>query len=200
LPNIYATVENIQEKLVSIEQQGPEDIAVLYFAGHGIRDANGEFRFLTSQWNEKESVSRGITWRLLSEHLDRLKGRVILFLDACHSGSIVNETIVPNNELAERLFQQNRGGVMVFSASKGRQYSIESADFGRGAGIFTYALSRGLGKDSKKADANHNGYVEFMELVDYVTRYVNKVTEGKQTPWLSRKELFGDMPIAQVVQ
>ena len=37
-----------------------------------------------------------------------------------------------------------------------------------------------------------------MELVDYVTEYVNDVTKGEQTPWLSRKELFGDLPMATV--
>jgi hypothetical protein len=37
-----------------------------------------------------------------------------------------------------------------------------------------------------------------MELVDSVSTYVNKETKGEQTPWLSRKELFGDLPIAVV--
>jgi hypothetical protein len=40
--------------------------------------------------------------------------------------------------------------------------------------------------------------VEFMELVTYVMRYVDKLTGGNQTPWLSRKELFGDLPVAVV--
>ena len=87
---------------------------------------------------------------------------------------------------------------MVFSASKGRQYSLESPDVGVGAGIFTYALVQGLGPKSIEADINENGYVEFMELVDYVREYVDKETKGEQTPWLSRKELFGDLPIAAV--
>ena len=37
-----------------------------------------------------------------------------------------------------------------------------------------------------------------MEIVDFVTGYVNDITEGMQTPWLSRKELFGDIPIGRV--
>ena len=35
-----------------------------------------------------------------------------------------------------------------------------------------------------------------MELVDYVSNYVDRETSGAQTPWLSRKELFGDLPVA----
>jgi len=43
--------------------------------------------------------------------------------------------------------------------------------------------------------ANSDGFVEFMELVDYVRQYVHRETKGEQTPWLSRKELFGDLPV-----
>ena len=87
---------------------------------------------------------------------------------------------------------------MVFSASKGRQYSLESPDIGNGAGIFTYAITQCLGPQGSVADTNRNGFVELMELVDYVSDYVDQKTMGQQTPWLSRKELFGDLPIAAV--
>ncbi len=87
---------------------------------------------------------------------------------------------------------------MVFSASKGRQFSLESPDIGGGFGIFTYAVVQSLGSKAKDVDTNSNGYVEFMEMVDYVSRYVHRETKGEQTPWLSRKELFGDLPIAVV--
>ena len=55
-------------------------------------------------------------------------------------------------------------------------------------------------KKSNMVDINGNGFVEFLELVDYVSNYVDKETKGEQTPRLSRKELFGDMPIAVVNQ
>ena len=119
-------------------------------------------------------------------------------LDACHSGSIVTETVVPNDQLAQQFFSGTHGGVMVFSASKGRQYSMESPDIGGGFGLFTYALVQGLGPRAKEVDNNQNSVVEFMELVDYVRKYVNQETKGDQTPWLSRKELFGDLPLALV--
>ena len=31
-----------------------------------------------------------------------------------------------------------------------------------------------------------------------VSKYVDNTTNGEQTPWLSRKELFGDLPLAVV--
>jgi len=55
-----------------------------------------------------------------------------------------------------------------------------------------------MGPRAKEVDTNGNKFVEFMELVDYVTEYVNNTTHGEQTPWLSRKELFGDLPVSTV--
>ncbi len=85
---------------------------------------------------------------------------------------------------------------MVFSSSKGRQSSLESPDMVDGAGFFTHYITQAL--SAKDADRNNNGFVEFMELVDYVSKTVNTESAGQQTPRLSRRELFGDLAIARV--
>ena len=198
LTNTQATPAKIGEMLDALSAISDNDIAVIFMAGHGTKAKDGTFYFLTQNGDFENPAAGGITWKLFGEKLAKIKGRTLLFLDACHSGSISTETIAPNNELAAKFFKGQTGGVMVFSASKGRQNSLESPDLGGGFGFFTYALTQGLGKKSKQVDTNKNGFVEFMELVDYVKEYVNKETEGMQTPWLSRKELFGDLPIAKV--
>jgi len=199
ITNADATVDKISAVLEAHSNVGENDIVLIHMAGHGIKDKSGTFYFLTSTVKSiEEPQYGGLSWSLLNTYLSNIKGRVILFLDACHSGSIVRETIVPNDNLAQEFFSGTRGGIMIFSASKGRQYSLESPDIGNGAGIFTYALIQGLGEKSYEVDANGNGIVEFMELVNYVSSYVDDVTNGEQTPWLSRKELFGDLPVATV--
>jgi len=190
-----ATIIDVLDGLSTIDEN---DMAIIFMAGHGTRDEEGTFYFLTTNADIKRPHKGGISWALLGNYLDRIKGRVILLLDACHSGSIVTETVVPNDQLAQQFFSGNHGGVMVFSASKGRQYSMESPDIGGGFGLFTYALVQGLGPRAKEVDNNQNSVVEFMELVDYVREYVDQQTKGDQTPWLSRKELFGDLPLALV--
>jgi uncharacterized caspase-like protein len=199
ITNEDATVEKISAVLETHSTVGENDIVIIHMAGHGIKDKSGTFYFLTSTVNSiDEPQNGGLSWSLLSAYLSKIKGRVILLLDACHSGSIVTETVVPNDSLAQEFFSGKRGGIMIFSASKGRQYSLESPDIGNGAGIFTYALLQGLGEKSNEVDVNGNGVVEFMELVDYVSGYVGGVTNGEQTPWLSRKEFFGDLPVVTV--
>jgi hypothetical protein len=53
-----------------------------------------------------------------------------------------------------------------------------------------------LGAKAAEADRDGNGFVEFRELVDYVTRRVVKETAGEQTPWLARREMVGDLALA----
>ena len=199
LINEQANKANILNSLDELEKVSSSDVVLILLAGHGIRDDAKMFYFLPFDSDITTSTHYGIGWRTFQEKLEKIRGRVILLLDACHSASIVKKTVVPNDELAEELFSKKRGGIMIFSASKGRQYSFESPDFGGGSGVFTYALTQGVGPKSKKADMDGNGSVEFMELVDYVVKYVNEKTGGHQTPWLSRKELFGDLPLALVV-
>jgi WD40 repeat protein len=198
LSNEKATVDNILEALDALSEISANDVTVIFMAGHGVRGRDGQFYFLTSNGSLSDPQQAGVSWTMLGQHLAKIKGRVILLLDACHSGSIVTETVVPNDELAQQFFTSGRGGVMVFSASKGRQYSLESPDIGGGFGIFSYALTQTLGARAREADTNSDGFVEFMELVDYVSQYVHRETKGEQTPWLSRKELFGDLPVAMV--
>lgn len=198
LSNEMATVETITEVLDALSEVDNDDVVVIFMAGHGVRAKDGTFYFLTSAGDFQEPQNGGVSWILLGEHLSRIKGRVILLLDACHSGSVVSETVVPNDELAQQFFTGGHGGVMVFSASKGRQFSLESPDIGGGFGVFTYNLIQSLGPEARSVDINGNGFVEFMEMVDYVSQKVHQLTNGEQTPWLSRKELFGDLPIAVV--
>jgi WD40 repeat protein len=199
LTNRDANRAGILTALDGLRQIPQDELAIIFMAGHGVRDRDGTFYFLTTGSTTEDPKREGVDWQTIARHLAEIHCRVILLLDACHAGSISTETVVPNNALAETFFNQHRGGVMVFSASKGRQFSMESASFGNGSGVFTHALVEALGAKSRIADSNRNRYVEFMEMVSYVTRRVNAITGGRQTPWLSRKEMLGDLPLAAVL-
>ncbi|MCP3955034.1 MAG: hypothetical protein GY697_22865 [Desulfobacterales bacterium] len=195
--NKEANQHTILNAIKNLRQSTPNDIVIILLAGHGIVDSDGKFHFLTSA-SQTQDLKRGsVDWKLLSQEISQLSARVVIFLDACHSARIVNESISPNNTLAEQLFSGDKGGVIVFSASKGRQVSYESSAVGNGAGYFTHALVQGITKRAREADSDDNGYIEIMELVDYVRLAVEEGTYGQQTPWLTRVALFGDFPIAK---
>jgi WD40 repeat protein len=198
LVNEQATADAILENLCAFKKAGEVDISIIFMAGHGVKTSDGDYYFLGYNGEFNNPQSDGLNWERLKKCLSHAKGRATLFLDACHSGSIVNETVVPNDEMAHQFFTGERAGVMVFTASKGRQSALESPDIGGGFGLFTWALTQGIGSRAVEADVNGNKVIEFMELVNFVERYVGEITDGAQTPWLSRKELFGDLPIAIV--
>ncbi len=102
--------------------------------------------------------------------------------------------------------------MVVFAASKGRQLSYEGSGARAlklvrpdaalqrklsavgGHGLFTAALLASL--ESSDADRNNDGALELSELVDDVTLRVARATDGKQTPWVARRELFGDFRVS----
>ena len=79
-----------------------------------------------------------------------------------------------------------RSGAIVFSSSRGGQYSYESEQLQNG--FFTSALLRALETD--QADANKDGMVSTGELRAYVRSQVAKATDGLQTPTVDRDNLF----------
>src|SRR6185436_17921066 len=71
---------------------------------------------------------------------------VLVLLDACHSGDVTRDLVVPNEALAEALTREGRAGALVFAAAKGRQESIERSAAGlaalRGVRLATDAATR----------------------------------------------------------
>ena len=127
----------------------PADTLVVFFAGHGVRSKAGNFYLVDSGFNTSSPDQSGLPWAELAKMLSQVKSRVILFLDACHSGSIGSE-LATNDGAVSDLFQALDRPIIVFAAAKGRQYSFESEAIG--GGFFTDALTRILTTDRAQYD------------------------------------------------
>ncbi len=77
-----------------------------------------------------------------------------------------------------------RTGAIVFSASRGGEYSFESADIGHG--FFTYEILNGL---AGAADVDDDGVVSVDELRSYVAAHVAAMSDGEQHPVVDRDNL-----------
>jgi len=191
------TPANVGAALEKLSSVGPNDIAIVFLAGHGIKDPDtGKYYYLTSNATMADPASAGIPGHDFLERLHAVRGRVLLLLDTCHSGHLTTEVAVPNDKLVQQMVDSGRSGVLVFSAAKGLQESLEGPDFGGGHGVFAWAILEGLGPRSDMADVNENGTVEWTELVEFVRRFV-RTQKLPQTPWVARSELFGDFPLVQ---
>ena len=165
------------------------DFIILFAAGHGIRDdASGKFYLVTRESQLDDLVHTAIAWTDIATALGNAKARVIVFLDACQSGSVESST----NDDAVSMLLNRKMSIAVIAASKGRQDSLE--DEALGSGIFTSSLIRSVVNWST-TDLNHNGVVELSELYGAVKRAVLAATNGKQTPWIARNLMVGEAPL-----
>jgi uncharacterized caspase-like protein len=208
------TVPAIESALTSLESMRPDDVAIVFFAGHGVKPAeNADMVFVTgAAGRDTESLLKAsIGWRAIRDHLSRARGRVLVLLDACHSGHVTQELLVPNDDLVSSLLAEHRAGITVLSASKGRQVSYEP-EGARGLaltadtaplvtlpasphGYFTGSIIAALG--DRASDHDRDGEIELGELIDEVSRRVAAATQGRQTPWVARRETIGDFAVAR---
>jgi hypothetical protein len=191
-----ATANNIQQALRDIIQQATaDDTIMLYFAGHGDKGRNDKFYFLTPQAAFTDFETTALTWEKVATLLAQAKAKVVVFLDACHSGVASQETVVPNDEYVTELMKAGKAGMVIIAASKGRQSSREGSQFGGGHGVFNYMITQALTTNRSTTDVNNNGIIELEELYRSVKYNVRKRTNGEQTPWISRNEIIGEMPL-----
>lgn len=179
------------EKLVQASQPGEH--AVFFFAGHGVKGEDGRFYMATSNTDPENISGTALSWDELSAVLARSKARMTVFLDACHSGAAGTDFFATNDDAASGILKNIPSGLTVFSASKGRELSQESAELG--GGQFTKAVADVIAGNREAHDLNKNGVIEVSELYVGVKRQVVERTQGSQTPWLARNQMVGDFAL-----
>lgn len=165
----------------------PEDTLFLHVAGHGLTDANGRLHLAHRRTRLADLAATAIAFDALAGRLAALPGRVMVFLDACHSGAAGAPS---NDDAVDALLRKDRP-IGVLAASKGRQFSYESA--GLRGGAFTGAVVAAL--RSPNTDLDGNGVVELDELYAQVKAEVVRATDAKQTPWIAQSGFVGPVPL-----
>lgn len=165
----------------------PEDTLFLHVAGHGLTDDKGRLHLAHRNTRLADLAATAISFDTLADRLAALPGRVMVFLDACHSGAAGTPS---NDDAVDALLRQDRP-IAVLAASKGRQFSYESAILRGGA--FTGAVVAALTRPD--TDLDGNGTVELDELYAQVKADVVRATEAKQTPWIARSGFVGPVPL-----
>jgi len=64
----------------------PHDILVFSFAGHGVKGDDDRYYLAPFGYRIDDPRGSGLSWTQLSSILGRAKARVVVILDACHSG------------------------------------------------------------------------------------------------------------------
>ncbi|NME69130.1 caspase family protein [Flammeovirga aprica] len=175
-----ATKGNILDALEWIQNETTnKDVAMIFVAGHGMNDKNGAFYYLPHD-SDLNSIRR--TCLFFGEFqytISTIPGKVVLFIDTCHSGNIINGARSVGLNLTKTINELSdaENGAVVFTSSTGSQLSVEDNRWENGA--FTEALIEGL---KGKASFDQEGVIYIKALDFYLSRRVKELTSGGQSP------------------
>jgi Caspase domain len=167
-----------------------DDLVLLYFSCHGIKDDDGLLYFAAPDTRLIEH-SRPLRSTALSADFVRSvmrasnSRRQVLMLDCCYSGAFASAMLGKGNKSAgvKDQFEQGRG-MVVMTASDALQYSFEG---GSVAGepvnsIFTRVMVKGI--ETGEADHDRDGTITLDELYDYVyERVVEENPNQRPKKW-----------------
>ena len=144
-----------------------------YFSGHGAPDpVKGTSYLVPVDGDPQYLPNTSLTLDYVVQQLRSSKAKeVILFTDACFSGSGGRSVLAPGARPIVRVKSVTTpGNVVLFSASGGNEISGPTSD-GK-AGLFSTYLLQGLGNG--RADLNGDGQISLKELIDYVGPRVSR--------------------------
>jgi serine/threonine protein kinase len=174
------------------EQARGAEIAVIYFAGHGMIHRFGhrdEGYLLPYDADPDDLVTRGVLMTDLARWIEAIDAEaVVVCLDCCHAGKVIPRGRTPAESAARdmrirpAIFQEltGKGRYLIASCDDG-QVSIEAETWGHG--LFTYHLLEGL---RGAGDRDGDGRVGITELFEYVAEAVHRDADAmgmRQKPW-----------------
>ncbi len=189
-----ATLANLRREL---EEWLPSvakapDRVLIYFAGHGFV-YQGRAYLAPHDFDPAGVAQTGYAMDTLGSIIgSKIAARSkVLLTDSCHSGAITPED---TQQINRRLADLSKS-LFSLTASRDRERSFESPDWGGGHGIFTYYVVKGM---EGSADENGDGVVTADELAEYVHTQVRQATNGQQNPTSDRASFDPNMLLAYV--
>jgi WD40 repeat protein len=199
LTDAQATKPAIAEALTNVQREmGPNDVAVIYFAGQAARDANGDVLLLSSQATAAmPSEAVGVSGDSLRKTLRATRGQVLVWLeldqasasqasrqaqvthDYCLGDMVSDDEVADSQSAVEELLRSLSSddlGVQVLSAAGSRETPRGNP---QRRGFFAQAIGEAL---SPLADSDHDGVVTVRELEAYVHERVGVLADNQQHP------------------
>lgn len=184
--NILDGLQWIQEKTTR------KDVAMIFFAGHGVNDNKGVYYMLPEDADLQRLRATSINFEEIKQTQSTIEGKVLVFIDACHSGNIMGTGGNDMNGLINLLTSTVKGaGSITFTSSTSTEVSFEDKSWGNGA--FTKALIEGL---KGAASVGEDKEITYTSLSLYISQRVKKMTNDKQHPTLVPTPNTPDFTIA----
>ena len=180
-------------------EKKPDDLLVLYFSGHGVRDDQGQLYLAVKDTRHNRLRATAIPAAFITDGMDHSRSRrQVLILDCCHSGAFAQgiKGATGASVGTASAFEGTGYGRVVLTATDSTQYAWEGDEVIGEAenSVFTHYLIEGLRTGA--ADMDADGRISLDELYDYVYEQVVNKTP-KQTPGKSSYKQQGEIVIAR---
>jgi formylglycine-generating enzyme required for sulfatase activity len=173
------------------------DLLLLYYSGHGIRDAHGDL-YLATRDTEMDLVgATALDAAYVRTQIDKSGSqRKVVVLDCCHSGAFAKAGL-GDSVGTEDAFAGSGFGRVILTASDALELAWEGGEWlGEGqSSVFTHFLVEGLRTGA--ADLDGDGKIALDELYDYVYERILTSGHAKQTPHKWAQKVQGQIVIAR---
>lgn len=194
ITNDAATERNVRIQMNEfLDQSAPEDVIVMFLAGHGVTDEEQSLYFMTHEADLSKPYT-GMGVDRFRQYLENrpINQNALFLLDICHSGAAEGRVVA---EDAVQSLTKGTGAV-VFASSSGSGLSYEDESFGGGHGAFTAALLEGLRGLADNRVGNRDGLNSLQEMVLFTSSRVPELTQGQQRPQIPALALDVDYPLS----
>jgi formylglycine-generating enzyme required for sulfatase activity len=174
-----------------------DDLLLLYFSGHGIKDEEGRLYFATTNTRRKLLRTTAVPATLVNDVMQYSRSRrQVLLLDCCYSGAFARGMVAKADKAIGTKERFEGRGRVVLTASDAMQYAFEGDEIvGEGVrSLFTHILVHGL--ETGEADLNGDGRISPDELYNYVYERVTDETP-QQRPGRWAFDVQGEIIIAR---
>lgn len=190
LINSQAKIVDIKKVInQTLQQSNEDDLIYIFFSGHGISDPDDYNKIYLLPYDYRQDYVSGSSYSY-TELLDAVSSakakHIILFIDACRSGSIAISSSgskgenIPAPNLEPDVLKSKINSLpetkIIFSSSKGRQISYEEGGEIQN-GLYTYFLIKGLYGSAPNLIGNN--FVDLFEIYKYVRDKVKSHTKDK---------------------
>ena len=168
-----------------------EDLTLLFFSGHGIKDDRGRLYFATPLTRKNSNgdlvkstaVPAGFVQDIMSQ--SRCNRQVVI-LDCCFSGAFAEGMTAKDDGVVDVQSQLGGEGRAVLTSSTSTQYSFEQ----QGADLSVYTRFIVEGIETGIADTDDDGFIAVDELHDYARKKVQDTSPAMKPKIYAVEEGF----------
>lgn len=192
MTNRQVTPTEIKDGLLWLERSATQpDLAVVFISTHGWPEGRRKFYLAPHGFDPAKPSVTGFSKSELQEQLESLPCKVVVILDACYSGRVVQQLAMAKGaddalDQVIKDFTSVGSGLVAIASSTGDEKSFENRAWGHGAlalaclEALTGETQGGAVVELVTADSNGDGILYVDELGTYMAQRVKQLTGGGQ--------------------